>query len=146
MTPDHKFALLTTFGPAALSAVIAAVVSWLVTRAVLKNSPDYQRQLNDLRTEMGRVGAAQEGILAHYKELSADEQAKREAAQWHPFMELRSDGQAMTNSLYVAADQHFRINRIRIKTNSGAVVENLTRDPAQMVRMAEVPIPSQALG
>jgi hypothetical protein len=145
MTPDHKFALLTTFGPAALSAVIAAVVSWLVTRAVLKNSPDYQQQLNDLRTEMGRVGAAQEGILAHHRELSADERSRREAAQWHPAMELRADRQAMTNSLYIAADQHFRIDRIRIKTNSGAVVETLTGDPAQMVQMAEVLIPSQAL-
>jgi hypothetical protein len=145
MTPEHKFALLTTFGPAALSAVIAAVVSWLVTRAVLKNSPDYQQQLNDLRTEMGRVGAAQEGILAHYRELSADEQSRREAAQWHPAMELRSDRQAMTNSLYIAADQHFRVDRIRIKTNSGAVVETLPGESAQMVRMAEVLIPSQAL-
>ncbi len=145
MTPDHKFTLLTTFGPAALSAVIAAVVSWLVTRAVLKNSPDYQQQLNDLRTEMGRVGAAQEGILAHYRELSADERSRREAAQWHPAMELRSDRQAMTNSLYIAADQHFRIDRIRIKIKSGAVVETLTGDPDQMGRMAEVLIPSQAL-
>jgi hypothetical protein len=112
---------------------------------MLKNSPDYQKQLNDLRTEMGRVGSAQEGILAHHRELAAEEQSRREAAQWHPTMELRSDRQAMTNSLYIAADQHFRIDRIRVKTNSGAVVETLRGDLGQMVRMAEVSIPNQAL-
>ena len=145
MTPEHEFALLTTFGPAGLSAVIAAVVSWLITRQMLKHSPDYQQQLNELRTQMGRIGTAQEGMLDHQKELAAEEQNRREAAQWRPVVELRSDKQKMTNSLYVAANKHFRVATIRLKNSSGAVVATLQGDPTQMVKLVEFPIPTQAV-
>ena len=142
MTPEHKFALLTTFGPAALAAVVAAIVSWFVTRYMIKHGPDYQEQLNDLRKEMGRVGSAQEGILAHHRELAAEEHSRREAERWHPHMEFRSDMAAMTNILFIRADKPFSVETVRLKTNSGAVVCTLNGAVNEVALQAETSIPA----
>ncbi len=147
MTPEHKFALLTTFGPAVMSAIIAAIVSWLVTRSILKHSPDYQHQLDALRTEMGQMTQVQRNALAHQQEVAADEQNRREAAQWHPDAHLTADPQTLSNTLHIASNKPMRLERVDLLTTSGVLVKSLpvAADPGAMAHRLDFVIPAAAI-
>jgi hypothetical protein len=138
MTKEHELVVLAAFGP----ALITGLASYLAAIYTVRKGPDYQKQLNDLKSEVGRMSSAYEATLEHQRQLADEDRLRREAHAWRPEMRIQSDPERMTNTLYVQADRHFGIETVRLKTNSGAVVATLDGDTSQAVLRAEFPIPA----
>jgi hypothetical protein len=141
MTKEHEFVILAAFGP----ALITGVASYLAAIYTVRKGPDYQQELNDLKSEVGRMSSAYEATLEHQRQIADEDRQRREAHSWRPEMEIQSDPQGMTNTLYVHADRHFSIETVRLKTNSGAVVATLDGDTSQAALRAEFSIPPDAV-
>ena len=141
MTKEHEFVIIAAFGP----ALITGFASYFAALYTVRKGPDYQKQLNELKSEVGRMSSAYEATLEHQRQLADEDRQRREAQLWKPEMEIQSDPQMMTNALYVQSDKHFNIETIRLKTNSGAVVATFDGDASHMALRAEFPIPADAV-
>lgn len=130
------------------AAVISSIVSFVVARYTLKNGPDYQKQLNDLRAEMARVSAAQEALLAHQRQLATEDRERRASLAWRPgISRIESQPDSRTNMLVVASNEHFHLVHAELLTESGVRVSEIpvAVETGQMVQRVELPIPEAAI-
>jgi hypothetical protein len=141
MTKEHEFVIIAAFGP----ALITGLASYFAALFTVRKGPDYQKQLRELKSEVGRMSSAYEATLEHQRQLADEDRQQREAQLWRPEMEIQSDPQRMTNTLYVQSDKHFSIETVRLKTNSGAVVATLDGDASHMALRTEFSISPEAV-
>jgi hypothetical protein len=113
------------------AAIVAALVAWRVALYTVKNGPNYDQQLNDLRVEVRRLSDTHEGMLSHQKQVTSDEKKRREAREWTPTSScIEVDTTERANYLIIKSDIEFAIDEVSIRTQSGAQVAQIPVHPS----------------
>jgi hypothetical protein len=129
LTPNEATITTTLLG-----GLVGGVVSFWTARYIVNHGPNYQQQINDMRTTLDALARTQENFRQDEKERHVEAERRAEAGRWKPRARIvwNLQGDEQVNKLLLESPEEFSIIEASLVSPSGANLHAYPVDGAKI--------------